>query len=37
MLADLVAPAERGLCFPVLYAVQKGAPLLAQVRPSVHM
>ena len=31
MLADLVTPEERGFCFPVLYAVQKGAPLLAQL------
>jgi MFS family permease len=31
MLADLVTPEERGFCFPVLYAAQKGAPLLAQV------
>ena len=31
MLADLVTPAERGFCFPVLHAVQKAAPLAAQV------
>ena len=31
MLADLVTPSERGFCFPVLYAVQKGAPLVAQI------